>query len=68
MEIMGRIRDALAEKLFQTAVLDRDAREQIYIRVQAIDAMISEMTVILANNASEHSITEYAERLATTEK
>lgn len=68
MEIMDRIREALAGKLFQTKVLDSQVREEIYLRVQAIDAMKSEMTKLLAENAGERAIQEYAERLATTEK
>lgn len=68
MEILGRIRDALAAKLFQTAVLDRDTREELYLRVQSLDAMKSEMTSLLAANAGERAIAEYVESLATTGK
>lgn len=66
MEILDRIRAALAEKLFQTAILDKAAREEIYLRVQSLDAMKNEMQTLLAGNASEEAMREYAESLATT--
>lgn len=68
MEILGRIRDALAAKLFQTAVLDRDTREELYLRVQSLDAMKTEMAALLAASAGDKAIQEYVESLATTEK
>jgi hypothetical protein len=68
MEIMWRIRNALAETLFQTDVLDSDTREQIYIRVQALDTMTAEMAQLLAANAGEKVIQEYVEKIATTGK
>lgn len=68
MEIMGRIREALAAKLFLTPVNARDEREALYIRVQAIDAMTGEMSNILTTTASEKDIAEYVESLATTGK
>jgi hypothetical protein len=66
LEILGRIRDALAGKLFQTAVLDRDTREELYLRVQSLDAMADEMAKLLAENAGQKSIEQYVESLATT--
>jgi hypothetical protein len=66
LEILGRIRAALAERLFRTAVLDRDTREELYIRVQSLDAMTDEMAKLLAENAGQTSIEQYVESLATT--
>lgn len=66
MEIMVRIRDALAAKLFETAVLDRDTREELYIRVQSLDAMKTEMAKLLTSKAGDEAIQEYVESLTTT--
>lgn len=68
MAIMARIRAALAERLFQTAVNDKDQREELFLRVQTLDAMQDEMKKLLATNASEKAMEEYAERIATTGK
>lgn len=68
MEIMDRIRGALAEKMFKTDVLDTKLREEIFLRVQTLDAMKQEMISILAGNASEQDIAAYIEKLATTGK
>jgi hypothetical protein len=66
MEIMDRIRSALAEKLFKTDVLDKSTREEIFLRVQTLDAMKQEMEALLAASASEQDISQYIESLATT--
>lgn len=68
LEILGKVRDALAARLFQTNLSERDAREDIYTRVQALDALRNEMATILANHASTQAIEAYAESIATTEK
>lgn len=68
MEIMDRIRAALAERLFLTEVLDTKSREEIFLRVQTLDAMKQEMTALLAANASEQDIEAYIEQFATTGK
>jgi hypothetical protein len=68
MEILSRVRDALAAHLFKTNLSERDAREDIYTRVQALDALRKEMAGILALNASEQAVREYAERIATTDQ
>lgn len=67
MEIMGRIRAALAERLFKTAITAKDEREDLFLRVQAIDAMTGEMQTLLAGAASEAEIAAYVESLATTD-
>lgn len=67
MEIMGRIRAALAERVFLTPIGASSEREDLYTRVQAIDALMNEMGAILAVNASEAAVREYAEKFATTE-
>lgn len=64
VEIIDRIRDALAARLFKTAVLDSKSREEIYLRVQSLDAMKEEMQRILAEGASEKAIEAYAASLA----
>lgn len=68
MEILGKVRDALAAHLFQTKLSEQSAREDIYTRVQALDALRNEMATVLASNASEKAIEAYAESIATTEK
>jgi len=68
MEIMGRIREALAERLFKTPVGAHIEREEIFLRVQTIDAMTGEMDQILRTAGSEQDITAYVESLATTGK
>lgn len=68
MELLGRVREALAARVFTTNIADTAIREDLYTRVQALDALSGEMASILANNAGQHAIEEYAERIATTEK
>lgn len=67
MEIMGRIRDALAAQLFKTKVSETQIREDLYLRVQTLDAMKNEMGILLAEGASEIAINEHIKSLATTE-
>lgn len=67
MEIMGRVREALAASLFKTPVAAKDIREDLYTRVQAIDALIGEMDRILNEIKSDTDITAYVESIATTE-
>lgn len=68
LKIIDRIRAALAERVFQTAISAQQEREDLYTRVQALDALKSEMESLLANSASEKAITEYIESLATSGK
>lgn len=68
MEILARVRAALAERVFLTPVSAHQEREDLYTRVQALDALKTEMEALLANNAGEQAIQEYVESLATTEK
>lgn len=68
MEIMGRVREALAASLFKTPVAAKDIREDLYTRVQAIDALIGEMGHILNEIKSDTDITAYVEKLATTDE
>lgn len=66
MEIMARIRAALAARMFQTGLGERDEREAIYLRVQTLDAMTSEMQTLLASESDTRAIEEYVKSLATT--
>lgn len=68
MEILAKVRTALAEQVFLTPVSASAVREDLYTRVQAIDALIAEMDTILTGIKSDDAYREYAERLATTEK
>jgi hypothetical protein len=68
MEIMDRIRSALAERLFKTEVLDTKTREEIFLRVQTLDAMKLEMSSLLAAKASDDQIAAYIKELATSGK
>lgn len=68
MEILARVRTALAEQVFRTPVNASAAREDLYTRVQAIDALTSEMQTILTGIKSDEDYRKYAESLATTEK
>lgn len=64
MEILGRVRDKLAAQVFVTTISASAAREDLYTRVQALDALRSEMAKIMAVNASETAIQAYVEELA----
>lgn len=68
MEILGRVREALAKRLFLTTVAEQAFREDLYTRVQALDALRDEMVKIMANNAGSKAIDEYVETLAPTQK
>lgn len=68
LEILGRVRNALAAELFRTKLSEREVREDIYTRVQALDALKNEMATILASNGSEDVIEAYLESIATTGK
>lgn len=68
MEILSRIRAALADRMFKTTVGDSAEREAIYLRVQAFDAMQEEMKTILNRAKDEKAIEEYAASFATTGK
>jgi len=68
LEVLGRVRDALASKLFLTTLDQQPVREDIYTRVQALDALRDEMARILATNASEKDIEAYLQTLPTTGK
>jgi len=66
MEILGRVREALAAQVFKTPISAAQQREDLYTRVQALDALRTEMATVLASNASEKAIEAYAESIATT--
>lgn len=69
MEILGRVRDALAAQVFLTPIAASAQREDLYTRVQAIDALRVEMDKILTGIKADKDYTEYAESVAaTTEK
>jgi hypothetical protein len=68
MEILGRVRGALVEQVFKTPVGASAQREDLYTRVQAIDALIVEMDTILTGIKADRDYTAYAESIATTEK
>jgi len=68
MEILGRVRDALAARVFTTKLADQAIREDLYTRVQALDALRDEMASILANNAGQKAIEVYVEELAQPQK
>ena len=68
LEILGRIRTALATRMFQTNVGDSTEREAIFLRVQTIDAMTQEIEEILRTNKAGKELDEYAAKFATTEK
>jgi hypothetical protein len=68
LEILSRVRTALAEQVFKTPVSAKDTREDLYTRVQALDALSAEMASILASNASDRAIEEYAELIAQQDK
>lgn len=66
MEILAKVRAALAEQVFLTPVNASAAREDLYTRVQAIDALMVEMDTILTGIKAEKDYTEYAKSVATT--
>lgn len=68
MEIMDRLRSALADRVFKTPVSARDEREDLYTRVQALDALKTEMKTILTATASEDAVEEYLKGLAAIRK
>lgn len=68
MEIMARIRAALADRVFKTPISAQTEREDLYLRVQTLDAMMEEMQSLLTTGASEKAVDEYAEQIATTGK
>lgn len=67
MELLAKVREALAEQVFKTPVLAADQREALCLRVQTLDAMMDEMRKIMAAGASQEAIDEYAKSFATTE-
>ena len=66
MEILAKVRAALAEQVFLTPVNASAQREDLYTRVQAIDALIGEMNAILTGIKSDEEYRKYAESVATT--
>jgi hypothetical protein len=64
LEILRRVRDALAAKTFETPLNARDVREDLYTRVQALDALTGEMQQILRDGGDEKAIAAYVEALA----
>lgn len=68
MEILAKVRDALAAQVFKTPVSASAVREDLYTRVQAIDALRDEMNSLLTGIKSDQDYRQYAESVATTEK
>ncbi len=68
MEILGKVRDALAAQVFKTPVSAQAVREDLYTRVQAIDALREQMAVILTGIKADADYTKYAESVATSGK
>lgn len=68
LEIIDRIRSALAAKVFETPISAKDIREELYLRVQSLDAMKTEMQSLLTANSSEEAIQAYAAELAKEDK
>ena len=66
MEILTKVRDALAEQVFKTPVSASAVREDLYTRVQAIDALTAQMGSILTGIRSDEEYRKYAESVATT--
>lgn len=66
MEILTRVRAALAEQVFKTPISASAQREDLYTRVQAIDALTAEMQTILTGIQADKAYREYAESIATT--
>lgn len=68
LEILAKVRTALAEQVFLTPVNASAVREDLYTRVQAIDALCKEMSTILTGIKADADYRAYAESIATTEK
>lgn len=66
MEILAKVRAALAEQVFLTPISASAVREDLYTRVQAIDALRVEMDSILTGFRADKDYREYAESVATT--
>lgn len=66
LEIIQRVRDAMAAQLFQTKVGESAIREGIFLRVQTLDAMMMEMQGIMRLKGDDKAIEEYVKRLAAT--
>lgn len=66
MEMMQRIRDAMAAQVFVTKIGDTAIREALFLRVQTMDAMMAEMAEILRLGADEKLIEDHIKKLATT--
>lgn len=66
MEILAKVRAALAEQVFKTPISASAQREDLYTRVQAIDALTHEMQTILTGIQSDKDYRQYAESIATT--
>jgi hypothetical protein len=68
MELLKRVRDALAAQVFRTPLSASAQREDLYTRVQALDALKPKWRPYLASNAGEKAIEAYAEELAKPAK
>lgn len=66
LEILAKVRAALAEQVFLTPIAASAIREDLYTRVQAIDALKLEMNSILTGIKSDEEYRKYAESVATT--
>lgn len=65
MEMMARIRAAMAARLFETDVGQSEVREGLYLRVATLDAMMKEMQGLMADAAGDKAIQVYVEELVT---
>lgn len=66
LEILAKVRAALAEQVFLTPIGASAQREDLYTRVQAIDALRGEMETILTGIKADKDYTAYAESVAAT--
>lgn len=67
MDLLAKVRAALAEKVFTLPITDAVGREAMCLRVQTLDAMIGEMKTLLTHGANQDAIDAYAKQFATTE-
>lgn len=66
MEMMQRIRDAMAAQVFLTKLGDVTIRENLFLRVQTLDAMMSQMAELLRLGADEKLIEAHIKSLTAT--
>lgn len=67
MAALLRVREALAARVFKTPVSASKEREDLYTRVQALDAMLPEMMTVLNGATDDDAIEAYAKAVAGNE-